>query len=143
MLCGMYMTKLLSSILFLPFVHGTLIILANTTSIELGPIKSDIIWNDPVNEENITLVNLIIDKELFNYCDLSQYSHPKAVSRLLEANFVNQTNTTKWAAMVVFKDTSMNLAQLCQGLDWHTSFIFMSSKLLALFIQRAGGSGML
>ena len=54
--------------------------------LSLGPFRSEIIWREDINEANFTLVNLIHDRAVFDYCDLSHYT-PEHILPLLQANF--------------------------------------------------------
>ncbi len=78
------------------YIHGT--------NLTLGPIRNDIIWQTEIDEANFTLVNLALDRSLFDYCDLSRYT-PQGIAPLLAAHGVT-TNNTRWAATEIFKDSS-------------------------------------
>jgi hypothetical protein len=106
--------------------------------ISIGPIRSDTIWREMIHEVNFTLVDVMHDRALFDFCDLSVYTR-EHIQPLLQAHFV--TNDTRWAAVVLNKN-KLRLPYLCLGnMRFDDVSILAWQQLLSPYIQQAGGIG--
>jgi hypothetical protein len=107
----------------------------------LGPVRSDIAWLTDIKLSNITLVNLVRDRALFDYCDLTQYT-PLGVAALLDAHQVK--NNTQWAATLMWRDPVEDMARLCsQSVNLHDSYLLFYNQITAFYIQRAGAAAII
>ncbi len=110
--------------LFGCFFHPSLasLVVEAGSDASVGPIWSDLAWREALNETGVTLINLTLNRSLFDYCDLSQYTREK-IAPLLSAHYVKVNYTedgpvvanTKWAATEISKDHNSGLSTLCAG----------------------------
>ena len=86
-------------------------------------------WNLHFDYNNLTVVHLQSNPELFDYCDLSQYTE-EGVAPLLE--YYNVTNNIKWIA---FFETGY----YCD--DLQAKYVNYWTDAIAGFIQQTGATG--
>ncbi len=97
------------------------------------------VWKEvPIEEYNLTIISLVRDSKLFDYCNLDQYT-PEGVAPLLAAHGVN--SSIPWFASLIFEDPHRLISGACSGLTWHDSYVFHWYQDLLYYIQRAGGKG--
>ncbi len=97
---------------------------------------SNVLWNRDLIVHDVVLVDLLHDINIFNYCDVNQYT-PNGVKALLQAHHINTTLGTKWAAMV----TQPNIVPTCSklmDLSWDDKYNLYYPVKLTLLLQHAG-----
>ena len=113
---------------------------ANSSFSSLGPMRSEAIWWDNIHEGNVTIVNLIHDREIFDFCDLGKYTREN-VEPLLSSLHVTNANNTRWAACVVFKDIYLYLPSLCPAASYKDSYILFDARRFSAYVERLNSCG--
>jgi hypothetical protein len=74
----------------------------------LRQLRSDLLWQaGNIEERNFTLVNLALSKDIFDWCDLSQYT-PQGIQPLLAAHGIRETNS-RYSTLIHFVTTNRHI----------------------------------
>jgi hypothetical protein len=145
-----YILLVLHSVLNPSFASLT-ILGSEGVKVDIKPIQNGIEWQRVNETDSFHIINLSLDRSVFDFCDLTQYTVEgvlpllKAHGNLTSINNENGERTTsRWAAAQLFKDRSRSLSHLCSGsTSWHYSYVLYNDQLLVSYIQNAGGIGLI
>ena len=94
--------------------HGVFSLQGNMDVVKVPTfVRSNLLWKEYVHEVNFTLVSIVSDQALFDYCDLNRYT-PEGIAPLLQVHGLN--NSTRWAATFIISDPTLSIANMCPGL---------------------------
>jgi hypothetical protein len=105
------------------------------------PFYSVLLWNEGFREANVTLVSIVSDRALFDYCDLASYT-PGGIAPLLSSRNIDQD--TKWMAVLFNKPTDPPVFQTCAPyVSARDNYSLISLAIYSLYVQRIGATGII
>jgi hypothetical protein len=103
------------------------------------PFYSVLLWNQGFREANVTLVSIVSDRALFDYCDLASYT-PHGISPLLASRNIGKD--TKWMAVLFNEPKDPPLFQTCAPyVSVRDNYSLRSVPIHSLYVQRIGATG--
>ena len=103
------------------------------------PFYSVLLWNEGFREANVTLVSIVSDRVLFDYCDLASYT-PAGIAPLLSSRHIVQD--TKWMAVLFNEPKDPPIFQTCAPyVSARDNYSLLSVAIFSLYVQRIGARG--
>ena len=104
------------------------------------PFYSVLLWNEGFREANVTLVSIVSDRAVFDYCDLASYT-PAGIAPLLSSRHIGQD--TKWMAVLFNEPKDPPIFQTCAPyVSARDNYSLRSPAIFSLYVQRIGARGM-
>jgi hypothetical protein len=135
------MKPILLIILLLPiYVHGDAMYVLDDGSTVRKSLFAKVPWIYEFHESNLVVIDMHLDIQIFNYCDIASYT-PLGVSKLLEAHHVTPLDIARGVKWISWHSQFESVVAICMKLytmSYEMNYLLITYNGATFLSQKAG-----